>query len=151
MVNRVKGGGRACKTTLTMTGWFFHHDGMYVRHKSAIATLYVLCSLEYYSAGIFKLSMGSRNRAGIGLSYRARICKPFRGSRNRFLAWRAGTTSLFDVQACQAGRLVSGIDFWAPLTITNTGSGLPGYTAWRNWFFGIDSWAPEKFTNSGSV
>jgi hypothetical protein len=36
---------------------------------------------NYYSAGIFKQSMGTRNRVGIGLSYRparARICKLLR-------------------------------------------------------------------------
>ncbi len=38
-------------------------------------------------------SMGDRNQVGIGLSYRACICKHFKGPRNRFSAWRAGTTS----------------------------------------------------------
>jgi hypothetical protein len=33
---------------------------------------------------------------------RARICKPFRESRNRFPAWRAGTTTLFVVPARHA-------------------------------------------------
>jgi hypothetical protein len=33
---------------------------------------------------------------------RARICKPFKEPRNRFLAWRANTTTLFDVLARQA-------------------------------------------------
>jgi hypothetical protein len=41
---------------------------------------------------------------------RARICKPFNESKNRFPAWRAGTTTLFDVpvrQATKAGRIHS--------------------------------------------
>ncbi len=33
---------------------------------------------------------------------RARICKHFKEPSNRFLAWRAGTTTLFDVPARQA-------------------------------------------------
>jgi hypothetical protein len=40
--------------------------------------------LKLYRAGIFKQSMGTRNRVGIGLLYRptrARICKPFRKPR----------------------------------------------------------------------
>jgi hypothetical protein len=32
----------------------------------------------------------------------ARICKPFKEPRNRFQAWRAGTTTIFDVPALQA-------------------------------------------------
>jgi hypothetical protein len=31
---------------------------------------------------------------------RARICRPFKEPRNRFPAWRAGTTTLFDEPAC---------------------------------------------------
>jgi hypothetical protein len=56
-------------------------------------------------AGIFKLSMGARNRVGIGLSNRARIFKRLRSSRidskvsippaYAYVAWRAGTTTLF--------------------------------------------------------
>ncbi len=38
-------------------------------------------------------SMGDRNQEGIGLSYRACICKHFKEPRNRFSAWRAGTKS----------------------------------------------------------
>jgi hypothetical protein len=34
--------------------------------------------------------------------YRARICKSFEESRNRFPAWRPGTTTLFDVPGRQA-------------------------------------------------
>jgi hypothetical protein len=33
---------------------------------------------------------------------RDRLCKPFKELRNRFPAWRAGTTTLFVVQARQA-------------------------------------------------
>jgi hypothetical protein len=40
---------------------------------------------------------------------RVRICKPFREPRNRYPAWRAGTTTLFDVPAHQAMQ-AGGID-----------------------------------------
>jgi hypothetical protein len=40
---------------------------------------------------------------------RARICRPFKESRNRFLAWRAGTTTLFDIPARHATKS-GGID-----------------------------------------
>jgi hypothetical protein len=33
---------------------------------------------------------------------RARICRPFKEPKNRFPAWRAGTTTLFVVPALQA-------------------------------------------------
>ncbi len=60
------------------------------------------------------------------------ICKPFKEPRNQFPAWRADTTSLFDVSARQA-TLASGIDSWSPSTFTNLGSGffwlLPAITA----------------------
>ncbi len=36
------------------------------------------------------------------LPCRALICKPFKEARNRFPAWHAGTTTLFDVPARQA-------------------------------------------------
>ncbi len=42
------------------------------------------------------------------------MCKPLKELRNWFPAWRAGTTTLFDV----------------------------GYIGWRNRFLGIGSWAP---------
>ncbi len=48
----------------------------------------------------------------------ARICKLFREPNNRFPAWRAGTTTLFDVDVPS------------------------GYIGWRNRSLGIDSWAP---------
>jgi hypothetical protein len=63
-------------------------------------------------AGILEQSMGARNRVGIGLLYRptkARICKPFKEPRNRFLAWRASTTTLFFVPARQATWLAGSI------------------------------------------
>jgi hypothetical protein len=37
-----------------------------------------------------------------GSEFRASICKPFREPRNRFPAWRAGTTTIFVVPARQA-------------------------------------------------
>ncbi len=40
---------------------------------------------------------------------RARICKPFKETRNRFPAWRAGTTTLFVVLA-RHSTLAGGID-----------------------------------------
>ncbi len=43
------------------------------------------------------------------MSSRARICRPFKESRNRFPAWRAGTTALFVVPARQAAWLVESI------------------------------------------
>jgi hypothetical protein len=56
---------------------------------------------SFSCAGIFKQSMGARNRVGIGLSYRpARLL--YIGWQNSFL----------------------GIDFWAPSTFKNTGSDL---------------------------
>ncbi len=36
------------------------------------------------------------------VQYWARICQPVKEPRNRFPAWRAGTTTLFFVPACQA-------------------------------------------------
>ncbi len=57
--------------------------------------------------------------------YRARICKPFKDPMNRFPAGRAGTTTLFVVQATKAGGIR--IYFWAPQTFTNTGSVLAGF------------------------
>jgi hypothetical protein len=41
--------------------------------------------------------------------------------RNRFPGWRAGTTTLFFVPARHATK-AGGIDSWATLTFTNTGS-----------------------------
>jgi hypothetical protein len=43
------------------------------------------------------------------LSSRVRICKPFQEPKNRFPAWRAVTTTLFDVPARQ-DTWVGGID-----------------------------------------
>ncbi len=46
-----------------------------------------------------------RNRFLCSLSvykFRARICRPLKETRNRFPAWRAGTTTLFFVPARQA-------------------------------------------------
>jgi hypothetical protein len=42
---------------------------------------------------------------------RARICRPFKETGNRFPAWRAGTTTLFFVPARQA-TYVGKIDSW---------------------------------------
>jgi hypothetical protein len=41
-------------------------------------------------------------RPSLALLAWARICKPFKEPRNRFPAWRAGTTTLFGVPAHQA-------------------------------------------------
>jgi hypothetical protein len=46
----------------------------------------------------------------MGFSYgpaRARICRPFKESRNRFPAWQADTITLFVVLARQAGEIDS--------------------------------------------
>ncbi len=59
---------------------------------------------------------------------RARICKPFKEPRNRFLNWRSGTITLFDVTDQQLHRLAEsmidsfGIDSWTPYTFKNSGS-----------------------------
>jgi hypothetical protein len=53
--------------------------------------------------------------------YRARICIPFKEPRNRFQAWWAGKTILFDVPAQGAQQ---------------------SYIGWRNGFLEIDSWGP---------
>jgi hypothetical protein len=45
----------------------------------------------------------------IGCDIRARICKPFKEIRNRFPAWQAGTTTLFDVPAAKLHWLVESI------------------------------------------
>jgi hypothetical protein len=51
----------------------------------------------YTCAGIFKQSMKARNRVGIGLSYRPARARIFSILlRNRFPAWRTGTTTIFD-------------------------------------------------------
>jgi hypothetical protein len=39
-----------------------------------------------------------------------RICKPFKELRNRFSAWQADMTTLFDIMACQDS-LAGGIGF----------------------------------------
>ncbi len=71
-----------------------------------INSLILISNCLYSScAKILEQSMGARNRVGMGLSYRparARICKPFKKPRNRFLAWRAGTSILFVVLVRQA-------------------------------------------------
>jgi hypothetical protein len=43
-----------------------------------------------------------------GFETRDGICRPFEETKNRFPAWRAGTTTLFFVPACQATK-ASGI------------------------------------------
>ncbi len=70
--------------------------------------------------GIFKLlrSPGIDSKELIPPVYVA--CRPFQEPRNRFLAWRAGTTTLFVV----------------------LGRCPPGYIGWRNRFLRIDFWAP---------
>jgi hypothetical protein len=50
---------------------------------------------------------------GGGITARAHIYKPFQEPRNRFPAWWAGKTTLFDVPARQATQ-AGGIDSWAP-------------------------------------
>jgi hypothetical protein len=62
-----------------------------------------------YRVGIFKLlwSPGIDSSESITPSYvvRARICKPVKEPRNRFPAWRAGTTTLFVLRAGRLHRL----------------------------------------------
>jgi hypothetical protein len=47
-------------------------------------------------------TMGAKNRVGIGLSYKALICKSCKEPRNRFPAWRTGMIIIFIVPARQA-------------------------------------------------
>jgi hypothetical protein len=57
---------------------------------------------------------------------RGRICKPFKKSRNRFPAWRAGTPTLFDALARKLHRLAESISwnrFLGSLGYKNSGSG----------------------------
>jgi hypothetical protein len=72
-----------------------------VKHSKKEYFLTILMGLQdqTHRAGIFKQSMGARNRVGIGLSYR-----PTRLHR--------------------LAKFILGIDSWAPLTFKNTGSGF---------------------------
>jgi len=45
------------------------------------------------------------------------MCTPFEKPKNQFPAWRAGTTTLYDVPALQATWAI-GIDSWSPKTFT---------------------------------
>jgi len=45
---------------------------------------------------------GNRWNRDVGTENRARICGPFKEPRNRFPAWRTGTTTLYVVPARQA-------------------------------------------------
>ncbi len=66
-------------------------------------------------------------RIVLKFQHRARIRKLFKEPRNRFSAWRASTTTLYDVPALQATKADSrflGINSWAPKTFTNSGSGV---------------------------
>jgi hypothetical protein len=86
----------------------------------------------------FKQSMGARNRAGIGLSYRSardRICKclwnPGIDSEESippaYVAWRSGTTNRVAVPARQDGNL-----FLSSLKGVQIQALLAGYMGWRN-------------------
>ncbi len=66
----------------------------------------VLCIIVLKCLVVINTNSSSR-RQSPGIQRRelhnlARICKPFKESRNRFPVWRAGTTTLFDVPARQA-------------------------------------------------
>ncbi len=74
----------------------------------------VRMSAEENCAGIFKQSMGARNRVGIGLSYRparARICKRLRSPEidsnesipPAYVVWRGSTSNRVVVPSHQAG------------------------------------------------
>jgi hypothetical protein len=54
-----------------------------------------------YLRSIIHTPTGMHYQGG-GHNFRARICKPFVETRNRFQAWCAGTTTLFVVPARQA-------------------------------------------------
>jgi hypothetical protein len=106
-------------------------------------------------AGIFKQSMGPRNRVGIGLSYRpgragilnfygAQKSIPRNLPRNRFR------------QPMEPGGPVRPYDnpiptrFLAPKDCFKIPAQAT-HTAWWNFFHEIDSWPPYKFKNSGSA
>ncbi len=94
--------------------------------KKSIPPAYVAC------AGILEQSLGARNRVGKGLSYqpaRARICKAFKGPRNRFPAWR--NRFVCSINICKFG--------------------FSGYIGWRNRFLGIGSQAPKKFKHDNPI
>jgi hypothetical protein len=57
-----------------------------------------IMSQRYVRALLYGQKGGMRKRHS-----RARICKPFKEPMNRFQAWRAGETILFDVPARHAG------------------------------------------------
>jgi hypothetical protein len=65
--------------------------------------------MEESRAGIFKKSMGARNQGGIGLLYRARICRSFNETRYRFSAWRAGTKPYLSYWPVRLHRLAKSI------------------------------------------
>ncbi len=85
-------------------------------------------------SGRYPRSVGSSAWTGQDLSYRAGICRFFKETRNRFPAWRAGTTTLFFVPARQAiHRLAKSIPrnrFLGFINVTNTGSGTGIAATW---------------------
>ncbi len=82
--------------------------------------------------------MGARNRVGIVLSYRSRICKrlwspgidAMESIPPAYVAWRAGTSNRVVVPARKAWNRIPGL----LKRFKNTGSG--GYKGWRNRFLG---------------
>jgi hypothetical protein len=61
---------------------------------------------------------------------RARICNTFKEPRNRFPAWRAGTTTLFDVRPARLHRLAESIpwnQFLGSLNVYTFGLSMEGF------------------------
>jgi hypothetical protein len=86
-------------------------------------------SLNHQNFEFFRLVPRSPTHTGLicGKTLEPNISSlgPFKEPRNRFPAWRAGMSTLFDVPARQAG----GIDSWAPETFTNSGSECVFFTS----------------------
>jgi hypothetical protein len=122
----------------------YGHGGFYTNaqwRKSSMNQCFKPC------AGIFKQSIGARNRVGIGLSFRpARagifklLCRP-----------RIDSTESIPpaYEASRAGTTLRQPYSYSPQRLFKYSS--TGYTAWWNWFREIDSWTPYKFKNLGSA
>jgi hypothetical protein len=97
-------------------------------------------------AGIFKQSMGARNRVGVGLLYR-----PARAGILNFYGAQESIPRNRVRQPMEPGGPVRPYDNPIPSPHRLFKYSNTGYTAWWNWFREIDSWPPYKFKNSGSA
>jgi hypothetical protein len=62
----------------------------------------LVLSLDRLHQPLLPLYISVVHQSVLSTEVRARICRPFKEPRNRFPAWRAGTTTLFVVPARQA-------------------------------------------------